>query len=184
VTTHRLPFVITLYRPLDIAPRYVGRFDYLAGPGRLPLLKPPWGSVVAIDMSRGEHRWRAPVGDGPRNHPALANANVTERLGWPTRSFALATRSLLIVVQMGYRGPARPAPFSPRRRVNDLFNLEPKLYAYDKATGKLLAEIPLPANATGAPMTYMVNGKQYIAFSVGGSNLTEELIALRLPSTE
>jgi quinoprotein glucose dehydrogenase len=65
--------------------------------------------------------------------------------------------------------------------VNELFNLEPKLYAYDKATGKLLAEIPLPANATGAPMTYMVNGKQHIAFPVGGANITEELIALRLP---
>ena len=82
---------------------------------------------------------------------------------------------------MGYRGVSRPAPFSPRRRVNDLFNLEPKLYAYDKTTGKLLAEIPLPANATGAPMTYMVNGKQHIAFSVGGAGISEELIALRLP---
>jgi quinoprotein glucose dehydrogenase len=82
---------------------------------------------------------------------------------------------------MGYRGPWRPAPFSARRRVNDLFNLEPKLYAYDKATGKLLAEVPLPANATGAPMTYMANGKQHVAFAVGGANITEELIALRLP---
>jgi quinoprotein glucose dehydrogenase len=59
--------------------------------------------------------------------------------------------------------------------------VDPKLHAYDKATGKLLAEIPLPANATGAPMTYMVNGKQHIAFPVGGANITEELIALRLP---
>jgi quinoprotein glucose dehydrogenase len=182
VTTFRAPFVVTLYRPLEITARYAGRFDYLPGPSRLPLLKPPWASVVAIDMARGEHRWRAPVGNGPRNHPALVN--VTERLGWPTRSFALATKSLLLVGQMGYRGPARPAPFSPRRRVNDLFNLEPKLYAYDKATGKLLAEVPLPANATGAPMTYMVNGKQYVAFSVGGANLTEELIALRLPGSD
>ena len=65
--------------------------------------------------------------------------------------------------------------------MNELFNLEPKLYAYDKATGKLIAEVPLPANATGAPMTYMVNGKQYIVVAVGGANLTEELIALRLP---
>jgi quinoprotein glucose dehydrogenase len=110
--------------------------------------------------------------------------NLTERLGWASRSFALATRSLLIVVQMGYRGPARPAPFSARRRVNELFNLEPKLYAYDKATGTLLAEIPLPLNATGAPMTYMVNGKQYVAFAVGGASIPEELIALSLPSSE
>jgi len=183
VTTYRLPFVITLVRPPgDVAPtRYVGRFAVLPGPNRLPLLKPPWGSVVAIDMSRGEHRWRAPVGSGPRNHPALALLNLTEPLGWPTRSFALATRSLLLVAHLGYRGNSRPAPFSPRQRVSDLYNVDPKLHAYDKATGKLLAEIPLPANATGAPMTYMVNGKQHIAFPVGGANITEELIALRLP---
>jgi quinoprotein glucose dehydrogenase len=181
VTTVRAPFVVTLFRPTEVAARYAGRFDYLSGPNRLPLLKPPWGSVVAIDMSRGEHRWRAAIGTGPRDHPALALLNSTGRLGWPTRSFALATRSLLIVAQMGYRGPAKPAPFSPRRRVNDLFNLEPKLYAYDKATGALLADVPLPANATGAPMTYMVNGKQHIVVAVGGANLTEELIALRLP---
>lgn len=146
VTTYRLPFVIRLVPPPDgFSPtRYVGRFDVLPGPNRLPLFKPPWGSVVAIDMSRGEHRWRAPVGTGPRNHPALALANVPERLGWPTRSFALATKSLLFVANLGYRGPGRPAPFSPRRRVHDLIDVEPKLYAFDKTTGKLLAEIPLP----------------------------------------
>jgi len=57
----------------------------------------------------------------------------------------------------------------------------PRLYAYDKAGGRLLAEVTLPANATGAPMTYMAGGKQYVVFPVGGSNLTEELIALALP---
>jgi len=186
VTTYRLPFVIRLVPPPDgFSPtRYVGRFDVLPGPNRLPLFKPPWGSVVAIDMSRGEHRWRAPVGTGPRNHPALALANVPERLGWPTRSFALATKSLLFVANLGYRGPGRQAPFSPRRRVHDLIDVEPKLYAFDKTTGKLLAEIPLPSNVTGAPMTYLINGKQHIAFAVGGANITEELIALRLPSSE
>ena len=63
----------------------------------------------------------------------------------------------------------------------DLNTLEPKLYAYDKASGKLLAQVDLPANASGAPMTYMASGKQYIAFPVGGANVTEELIALALP---
>ena len=170
VTTYRLPFVIRLVPPPDgFSPtRYVGRFDVLPGPNRLPLFKPPWGSVVAIDMSRGEHRWRAPVGTGPRNHPALALANVPERLGWPTRSFALATKSLLFVANLGYRGPGRPAPFSPRRRVHDLIDVEPKLYAFDKTTGKLLAEIPLPSNVTGAPMTYLINGKQHIGSPSAG----------------
>jgi quinoprotein glucose dehydrogenase len=87
----------------------------------------------------------------------------------------------VLVVQQGRRSNERPAPYSPYRRVSDLINLEPRLYAYDKASGRLLAEIPLPANAGGAPMTYMVGGKQYIAIPVGGANLTEELVALTLP---
>jgi quinoprotein glucose dehydrogenase len=65
--------------------------------------------------------------------------------------------------------------------VYDLNILEPKLYAYDKASGKLLAQVDLPANASGAPMTYMTGGKQYVAFPIGGANVTEELIALALP---
>ena len=63
----------------------------------------------------------------------------------------------------------------------DLNIREPKLYAYDKASGKLLAQVDLPANASGAPMTYMAGGKQYVAFPVGGANVTEELIGLALP---
>ena len=59
--------------------------------------------------------------------------------------------------------------------------MRPALYAHDKTTGRRLATIPLPANASGAPMTYLTGGKQYVAFSVGGSNVTEELIALSLP---
>lgn len=91
------------------------------------------------------------------------------------------TKSVLLVIQAGVQSNARPAPFSPRRRVLDINDREPKVYAYDKASGRLLAEVPLPANASGAPMTYMAGGKQYGAFPVGGSNLTEELIALTLP---
>lgn len=66
-------------------------------------------------------------------------------------------------------------------RCYDLNVREPKLYAYDKASGRLLAQIDLPANASGAPMTYMAGGKQYVAFPIGGANITEELIALALP---
>jgi quinoprotein glucose dehydrogenase len=65
--------------------------------------------------------------------------------------------------------------------VYDLNALEPKLYAYDKASGRLVAELALPANASGAPMTYLAGGKQYVAFPVGGSNIPEELIAVALP---
>lgn len=86
-----------------------------------------------------------------------------------------------MVVQAGYLNNKRPAPYSPYREVYDLNVLEPKLYAYDKASGKLLAQIDLPANASGAPMTYMAGGKQYVAFPIGRANVTEELIALALP---
>jgi glucose dehydrogenase len=180
VTTVRLPFKVILSPgPVYSGARYVGRFEYLSGPQRLPLFKPPWGSLVAIDMTTGDHRWRVPVGSG--NPPAIRHLNISERLGWPTRSFVLVTKSVLLVVQSGYQSSLRPAPSSPDRRVFDLNNLEPKLYAYDKSSGRLLAEVTLPANASGAPITYMAGGKQHVAFPVGGSNIAEELIALALP---
>lgn len=178
VTTVRLPSVVTLGRPGWSGADYVGRFSFLWGPQGLPLFKPPWGSVVAIDMATGNHRWRAPVGSGSRRTMDLANTPA--RLGWPTRSFALVTKSILLVVQSGYQSNRRAA-LAPGRWVWDLNNREPKLYAYDKATGRLLAEIPLPGNASGAPMTYMIAGKQYVAFPIGGATIPEELIALALP---
>jgi quinoprotein glucose dehydrogenase len=181
VTTQRAPHVITLHSSAPfINDRYVGRFQYLAGPQGLPLFKPPWGSLVAIDLSSGDHRWRSPVGSG--QFPALANLGISERLGWPFRSFVLATKTVLVVVQAGFLSNRRPAPFSRGR--GDVFDLnirEPRLYVYDKATGRLLAEVELPANASGAPMTYLAGGKQFVAFPVGGANVTEELIALALP---
>ena len=64
--------------------------------------------------------------------------------------------------------------------IRDLFNLDPHLWVYDKTTGEMLAEMALPANATGAPMTYMAGGKQFIVFPVGGAKLVEELIAVSL----
>ncbi|MGH7894350.1 MAG: pyrroloquinoline quinone-dependent dehydrogenase, partial [Candidatus Binatia bacterium] len=180
VTTHRSPHVITLMAgPAFSGDRYAGRPQYLLGPQNLPLFKPPWGSLVAIDMSSGDHRWRATVGSGL--FAAVRGLNISERLGWPSRSFVLVTKSVLLVVQSGYQSNRRPAPFAVGRHVYDLNNREPRLYAYDKATGRLLAEVALPANASGTPMTYMAGGKQYVAFPVGGSNITEELIALTLP---
>src|SRR5262245_1716688 len=177
VTTIRQPIVIRLERLRDRNDVYAGRLQFVGGPQGLSLFKPPWGSVVAIDMTTGEHRWRAPVGTGERDHPAIRHLGIPDRLGWPSRSFVLVTKSLLLVVQHGAQVP-RPAF---RRLEAELSNREPKLYAFDKTTGRLLSEVPLPVNASGAPMTYMVGGKQYVAFPVGGSNIPEELIALSLP---
>ena len=85
----------------------------------------------------------------------------------------------MIVVQMGYFAEPRFVPDSICQS-RDLFNRDPHLWVYDKTTGEMLAEMELPANATGAPMTYMAGGKQFIVFPVGGGKLVEELIAVSL----
>ena len=89
------------------------------------------------------------------------------------------TKTVMIVVQSGYFGAPRLAP-GGTRRFNDLYNFDPHLWVYDKTNGEMLAEIALPANAIGAPITYLAGGKQYIAFPVGGGPLVEELIAVSL----
>jgi glucose dehydrogenase len=180
VGTYRVPFVVTVRkpRPEESSYDFIGDFRYLPGPRGLPLLKPPFGSIVAIDMNTGEHRWRIPVGRAELI-PTFRQLGVRERLGFPGRSWALVTGTVMIVVQSGYFGPPRLPP-GGTRRIADLNNFDPHLWVYDKTSGEMLAEIPLPANAVGAPMTYMAGGKQYIAFPVGGGPLVEELIAVSL----
>src|SRR3954447_22615532 len=180
VGTQRLPFVVTVRKPRPVESSYdfIGEFRYLPGPRGLPLFKPPFGSMLAIDMNSGEHRWRIPVGRGELI-PGVRQPGITERAGFPGRSWALVTKTVLIVVQSGYYGTPRLAP-GGLRRIADLNNFDPHLWVYDKTTGEMLAEIPLPANASGAPITYLAGGKQYIAFPVGGGPLVEELIAVSL----
>jgi quinoprotein glucose dehydrogenase len=196
VGTVRLPMVTTLRKPGPGGPSYdfVGLIRNLPGPRGLPLLKPPFGSIVAIDMNNGEHRWRIPAGrseslplfqrpgikDDGVGLPLLRRLGLPDKgMGLPFRSWVLVTRTVLIVVQMGYHGPSRSLPRSVVP-IMDLNNLDPHLWVYDKTSGEMLAEIPLPANAVGAPITYMAGGKQYIAFPVGGGPLVEELIAVSL----
>jgi quinoprotein glucose dehydrogenase len=150
----------------------------MPGPRGLPLLKPPFGSMVAIDMNSGEHRWRIPVGRSEAM-PPIQKLGIRDKLGLPSRSWALLTKTVMIVVQMGYRSAPRFVP-AFGRYIYDLHNRDSHLRVYDKTTGEMLAEIALPANATGAPITYIAGGKQYIAFPVGGGGLVEELIAVSL----
>jgi quinoprotein glucose dehydrogenase len=176
VSTYRMPFVIHVRKPQPWESSYdfIGLPGYLPGPRGLPLLKPPFGSMTAIDMNTGDHRWRIPVGRSSAM-AAIQKLGIHEPLGLPFRSWVLVTKTVMIVVQAGYDGPPSFVP-----GVRDLNNLDPHLWIYDKASGEMLAEMELPANATGAPITYMAGGKQYIAFPVGGGAIAEELIAVSL----
>jgi quinoprotein glucose dehydrogenase len=137
----------------------------------LPLLKPPYGTIAAFDLSQGAKRWEIPNGETPtaiRNHPALKGVDIprTGRAGQPPG--ALATKSLLIVAEPGY-GP------TPDGKPGSM------LRAYDKATGRDLAAIQLPAPQSGSPMTYMLNGRQFLVIAVSGNNYPGELLAYSLP---
>ncbi|MBN8992812.1 MAG: PQQ-binding-like beta-propeller repeat protein [Rhizobiales bacterium] len=146
VGTQRLPTLIMIRKPeasWQGTYDYIGLPSYLPGPRGLPLLKPPFGSMVAIDMNSGEHRWRIPVGRSVALR-AIQNLGIREQLGLPQRSWALLTKTVMIVVQMGYLGPMRFVP-GLNMPIRDLFNRDPHLWVYDKTTGEMLAEIDLPA---------------------------------------
>ena len=140
------------------------------GPQGLPLFKPPWGRVTAIDLNRGEIAWQVPNGDAPeyvKNHPALEGIDVG-RTGRPDRGGVLVTSTLLFAGE----GGGMFAAFGSGGN---------KFRAHDKATGEIVAEIELPANQTGLPMTYMHEGRQYIVVAVGARRHPAELVALALP---
>jgi quinoprotein glucose dehydrogenase len=177
------PAILTVRRSDDASPDYpftgVLRFGP-DGPQDLPLVKPPYGRITAIDLNTGAHLWMRPIGEGPRNHPAVRHLQLPD-LGWPFRSFALLTPSLLFVAQ---EGPVvRVRGVSPRGNAIEPETgvLDPALVALNPHDGKVVAKITLPGNATGAPMTYSVGRKQYIVVPIGGASQRGELVALSLP---
>jgi quinoprotein glucose dehydrogenase len=137
----------------------------------LPIMKPPYGRLSAIDLGRGEILWQVPHGDTPdaiRNHAALKGLNIP-RTGRPGVVGSLTTKTLVISGEAGFG----LTPNGARGAM---------LRAYDKATGKEVGAVYMPAPQTGSPMTYMVNGRQYIIVAVSGAGHSGELIAFRLPS--
>ncbi len=145
----------------------------------VPLFKPPYGRLTAIDLNTGDHKWQVPMGDLTPDDPIKKRFNLPQ-VGRPARGHILLTKTLLIGGQEGntQRGSASPKGYA---LVADFISYDPKLCAYDKETGKVVGEITLPRNVTGAPMTYFVNGKQYLVVTTGGANLPAEIIALALP---
>ncbi|HEV8318389.1 MAG TPA: PQQ-binding-like beta-propeller repeat protein [Vicinamibacterales bacterium] len=136
-------------------------------PGGMPIYKPPYSRMTAIDMNKGEHAWMQPTGHGYfiRNHPLLKDLNLPPLGGDSSLSGPLLTKTLLISALTS----------GGSRNQNG-----PRLVARDKKTGNEVASVDLPAGALGAPMTYMLDGRQYIAVTVGGSPYPE-LIVLTLP---
>jgi glucose dehydrogenase len=144
-----------------------------ASPQGLPLLKPPYGRLTAIDLDRGEIVWQVAHGETPdsvRNHPALKGLDIP-RTGQSGAVGALVTKTLVI---MG--DPlATTAPNRPRGAM---------LRAYDKQTGAEVGAVWMPAPQSGSPMTYMVDGRQYIVVAVGGGTYSSEYIAFATPESE
>ena len=150
--------------------RYVhGTREFVTGPRGLPLFKPPYGRITAINLNTGDHVWVKPNGDGPREHPAIKHLNLPP-LGQPGRASPLVTKTLLFIGE-GDPINVRTPPGGGGR----------KFRAYDKASGAVVWEMEFPAGTTGAPMTYMYKGKQYIAFAIGSNEHQAEFVALALP---
>ncbi|MEM7502541.1 MAG: PQQ-binding-like beta-propeller repeat protein [Pseudomonadota bacterium] len=129
----------------------------------LPLVKPPWGRITAIDIRTGEHRWWIANGDTPARALAVAEQlNVSlPRTGKPTRAGIVVTDTLLFAGE-GFGG-------------------DPTFRAHDKLSGEIVAEIDLPATQAGPPSAYRVDGRPFIVMTVGNGKAPAELIALSLP---
>ncbi len=138
-------------------------------PGGLPLLKPPYGRITAIDMNTGEHIWMQPNGPGPRDHPAIADLDLPW-LGQRGRPAPLLTRTLLFLGE-GTEDALSILPIAGGKAFR----------AWDKETGEVVWEMNLPAGTSGAPMTYLSNGRQFVVVAVGDRDTSGRLIALALP---
>jgi quinoprotein glucose dehydrogenase len=136
----------------------------------LPLLKPPYGRITALDLAKGAIAWQVAHGETPdniRNHPALKGLKIP-RTGRPGILGPTVTKSLVICGESG----VFTTPSGARGAM---------LRAYDKKTGAEQGAIYMPAGQTGSPMTYMLDGRQYLVVAIGGGNYTAELLAFRLP---
>ena len=176
-----------MYTPLRLKPQYAGlkkgdpkttNMDWygggggapITGPQGLPILKPPYSLLVATDMNTGEHHWLIPIGEAPdfvKNHPALKGLNLDfKSMGqFDVRPSPLLTKELLFLGESGNIGGGSGGPM---------------FRAYDKRTGKVLWEKEMPTLVTGAPMTYVQNGRQYIVVAVSARGKPAELVALTL----
>jgi quinoprotein glucose dehydrogenase len=139
----------------------------------LPLLKPPYGLLNAIDLDKGELKWQVPHGDTPdavRNSPVLAGKTIP-KTGQPGSVGLVVTKTLVVLGDPSIT----TTPEHPRGAM---------FRAYDKTNGKEVGAVWMPAPQSGSPMTYMANGRQYFIVAVSGGNYSGEYIAFALPQSE
>ena len=163
----------TQLQALSLAKTPASDIDFSQGTGvRIPriegleVVKPPYGRVTAIDMNSGDHLWWIPNADTPEriaNHPLLEGVDIPAT-GVPTRSGVLLTKTLLFVGEG-----------------NGSVDAGPRMRAFNKETGELVAVMELPDNQVGLPFTYEHEGKQYLAMFVGGRTTPAQLVAYALP---
>jgi quinoprotein glucose dehydrogenase len=135
----------------------------------LPLIKPPYGRITALDLNKGTLLWQIAHGDTPdnvKNHAALKGLTIP-RTGRTGRIGVLVTKSLVIAGEGGFAT-------TPNGR-------GAMLRAYNKATGEEVGAVFMPAPQTGSPMTYMWNSQQYVTVSISGPGYSGELLVFRLP---
>jgi len=138
----------------------------------VPLVKPPYGVIVSINLDKGEMDWSIPHGDTPdavRNSPALKGINVP-KTGQSGNVGVVVTKTLVVVGDPS----VTTTPDHPRGAM---------LRAYNKQTGEQVGAVYMPAPQSGSPMTYMADGKQYIVVSISGGNYSGEYLAFALPNT-
>jgi quinoprotein glucose dehydrogenase len=138
----------------------------------LPLMKPPYGTISAINLDRGDIVWQVPHGDTPdnvRNHPALKGLTIPKTGQAGTGGIGLMVTKTLVV--MG-DPQLTTTPDHPRGAM---------LRAYDKTAGAEVGAIWMAAPQSGSPMTYLVDGKQYIVVAISGGNYSGEYVAFTLP---
>jgi quinoprotein glucose dehydrogenase len=171
--THRIPIWESEHfgKEETFTPR--GASPLLEGLNGLPIVKPPYGVVAAIDLNQGVLKFQVPHGDTPdavRNNPLLKGVQIP-KTGQQGIVGIVVTKTLVIVGDPMLTAP----PGRPRGAM---------LRAYDKQTGAEVGGVWMPAPQSGNPMTYMADGRQYIVVAVGGGTYSSEYIAFALPQGE
>ncbi len=169
------PSVLALvHDPKHSDMNYIGKTVILETINKgVPIVKPPYGRITAYDLNTGDQLWMIPNGQPPdeiKNNPALKGVD-TSKFGSPERALLVVTKTLLFSADATGLTPVSGSYASTFR-------------AIDKKTGATIFELKLPAHATGVPMTYLANGKQYIVIAVGGRGEPAELVALAEPSPD